>query len=134
MFLRYASSTRPHGATSKKIGFFKQYCYAASVDISQAFHNMAYWILYKLRRSLLVTKSNLRTRHFLVKAEAEYTELQGSVLGPLLYLLYTAHLSISSESTTAIFADKTAVVATDSDPAIASQKLQTNILTIQDWF
>jgi hypothetical protein len=48
-------------------------------------------------------------------------------------LLYTADLLTSPESTTATFADDTAVVATDSDPAIASQKLQTNLLAIQNW-
>jgi hypothetical protein len=77
-----------------------------------------------------------------VKVETGYTELspvnasipQGSVLGPLLYLLYIADMPTSSESTTATFADDTAVLAMDSDPAIASQKMQTNLLAIQNWF
>jgi hypothetical protein len=91
---------------------------------------------------LLNLKSYFYNRHFLVKAQTEYTELspvnagvsQGSVLGPLLYLIYNADLQTSPESNTATFADNIVVVATDSDPAIASQKLQTNLLAIQNWF
>jgi hypothetical protein len=75
----------------------------------------------------------LHSRHLLVKFEAEYVTLspvntgipKGNLLGPLLYLLYTADLPISPESTTATFVDDTAVLDTNSDPAIASQKLQT---------
>jgi hypothetical protein len=78
-----------------------------------------------------VLKSYFHSRHFLVKVETEYKELspvnvglpQGIVLWSLLYLLYTADLPNSPEYTTANFADDTAVVITDSDPAIASQKL-----------
>jgi hypothetical protein len=43
-------------------------------------------------------------------------------------------LPTSPEYTTATFADDTAVVTMDSDPAIASQKLQTDLLAIQNWF
>jgi hypothetical protein len=52
----------------------------------------------------------------------------------LLYFLYTAYLPTSPEFTTATFADNSAIVAMDSDPAIASHKLQTNPLAIQNWF
>jgi hypothetical protein len=58
---------------------------------------------------------------------------QASVLGPLLYLVYTADLPTSPDATTATFADYTAIVATDPDPAIASQKLQISLLAIQHW-
>jgi hypothetical protein len=43
-------------------------------------------------------------------------------------------LLTSPESTTANFAYDTAVVVTDSDTAIASQELQTDLLAIQNWF
>jgi hypothetical protein len=122
--------------------------FCSILDLSQAFDKV--WhigLLYKLRRSLplnyfLILKSYLHSRHFLVKVETEYTELssvnagvsKGSVLEPLLYLLYTADLPTSPGSTTATFADDTAAVTMDSDPVIASQKLQTDLLAIQKWF
>jgi hypothetical protein len=43
-----------------------------------------------------------------------------------------ADLSTSAERTTADFAENTAVLATDSNPAIASHKLQTNLHIIQN--
>jgi histone H2A len=89
----------------------------------------------------IILKSYLQNRHCLVKIENEYTELfpvnagvpKGSVLGPLLYLLFTPDLPISPETISATLTDDTAVIATDNDPAIASRKLQTNLLAIQRW-
>jgi hypothetical protein len=76
----------------------------------------------------LFLKSYILSRHFLVKVGTDQSALtsinagvpQGSVLGPLLYLLYTADLPTSPGILTATFADDTSILTTDSDPVVAS--------------
>jgi hypothetical protein len=127
----------------------RQYCSATFLEISQTFDKI--WhkgLLYKIGRSLplnyfLILNSYLSNRHFIVRVDIEHTDLtpvnagvpQGSVLSPLLYQyhLYTADLPTSPDSITATFANDTAVIATDYDPATASQKLQASLLEIQSW-
>jgi retron-type reverse transcriptase len=100
----------------------------AFLDISQAFDKV--WhagLLCKLRQALplnyfLLLKSYSYNRHFRVKVGNDYSELksihagipQGSVLGPLLYLLYTADLPTSPRTFVANFADDTAILTKDS--------------------
>jgi hypothetical protein len=102
----------------------EQYCSAAFLDISQAFDKAWHTgFLHKLNRSLpvnyfLVPKCHLHSGHFPLKVKTEYTELslvnagvpQSSVLEPSLYLLGTADLPTSPESTTATFSHDTAVI------------------------
>jgi hypothetical protein len=70
-----------------------------------------------------------------VKCQEEQTSLipiesgvqQGSVLGPFLYLLYTANFPTLRQTIVATFADYTAILASHSDPKIASYVLQKNL-------
>lgn len=77
-------------------------------------------------------------RHFQVKLNEEYKDLfqtksgvtQGSVHGPILYLVYTADLPTNEETMTN-FVDDTAVLVTDKQPIRASEKLQNALNSIE---
>jgi len=56
---------------------------------------------------------------------------QGSILGSLLYVLYTADLTTSRETTLGTFADDTAIFATHEDRTIASFNLQEHLHIIE---
>lgn len=58
---------------------------------------------------------------------------QGSVLGPLLYLLFTADLPVTTEVLVATFADDTAIISSHENPQTASRILQHHLNKIQKW-
>ena len=58
---------------------------------------------------------------------------QGSVLGPILYLLYTADIPIMEENLIGTYADDTAILASHSNPAAASFLLQHNLNMVSKW-
>lgn len=116
----------------------KLYCSAAFLDIQQAFDRV--WhkgLLYKIKDKLphslfLIIKSYLEDRLFQVKQRDARSTLrpikagvpQGSVLGPVLYNIFTSDLPIDEDITTATYADDVAYLASDALPSAASNKLQ----------
>lgn len=125
----------------------KRYCSAVCVDISQAFDKVWYTgLFYKLKRAFphpvySLLKSYLTDRTFLVKYEEAYTELypvlsgvpQGSILGPMLYSIYTADLPEMTQTTIATYADDTTILASHENPVEASRKLQMHLNLFEEW-
>lgn len=125
----------------------KRYCSAAFLDITQAFDKVWHLgLLYKIKRNIPyqfyeILKSYLSQRFFQIKCESSTSDIQpisagvpqGSVLGPILYLLYTADLPTLNSTVTATFADDTVILASDDDHIIASNKLQNGLNGIQEW-
>jgi hypothetical protein len=125
----------------------KRVCSAVFLDVAQAFDRV--WhegLLHKLRVNLpyhyyRLLQSYLTNRHFRVKHEDSYSELktikagvpQGSVLGPVLYLLFTNDIPTTSHSTIATFADDTAIMAVGESVENSTQKLQTALTSVAIW-
>lgn len=79
-------------------------------------------------------------KYFKVKQENVYSGLneikvevpQGSVLGPILYLLYPIDLPGLENNTETIFSDDTAILAAGSSNDKGTEKIQTPINQIQN--
>lgn len=88
-----------------------------------------------------IIKSYIEDRIFYVKEEdsmSQFYEInagvpQGSVLGPILYSIFTSDLPQSKGVTTATYADDTAILASDKIPEKASLNLQESLNDIHKW-
>jgi hypothetical protein len=88
-----------------------------------------------------ILQSYITDRYFRIKQEEAYSELkeikagvpQGSVLGPVLYLLYTCDIPTLENDTIATFADDTAILTVGKNNEEATEKLQTAVNQIKDW-
>lgn len=125
----------------------KQVCSVIFLDVAQAFDKV--WhkgLVHKLYKQLPtqyadILQSYISDRYFRIKQNEEYSELkpikagvpQGSVLGPILYLLYTNDLPTLEHNTVATFADDTAILALGQNNLESTEKLQSAIDEVQVW-
>jgi len=104
-----------------------------------------YFIKSKIDFSFLChqrSRSYLFYRTFRVKYEEMVIQLkdinsgmpQGSVLRPVLYLLYTADLSVALGSITTTYADDSCTFAAHNNHIEAFLRLQKSLYHIQRWF
>jgi hypothetical protein len=125
----------------------KRYCTAAFLDISQAFDKVWHTGLFLLLKQALghpeytVLRSYLKNRMFQVRHQEEHTLLhpihagvpQGSILGPILYTIFTAALPEAEQTLTATYADDTAILAYHEDPIFDTSYLQTHRHRLEQW-
>ena len=125
----------------------KNVCSAVFLDVAQAFDKV--WhegLLHKLRCQLPKSfcdflTSFLSERYFRVKLQDSYSELkpifagvpQGSILGPILYLLYTSDIPTSPNYLMATFADDTAILTTNKSAKDSNEALQSALDSINTW-
>ncbi|VVC42838.1 Endonuclease/exonuclease/phosphatase,Reverse transcriptase domain [Cinara cedri] len=125
----------------------KQYCPRAFLDVSQAFDRV--WrdgLLVKSKLFLpapyyLILKSYLEERFFAVRhgnSMSNYHKIiagvpQGSDLSPILYNIFTYDIPQTTDTILATYADDTAILSSDNDPQIATQKVQNHLNLISSW-
>lgn len=125
----------------------REYCSAAFLDVQQAFDRV--WhkgLLYKIKKYLphsyyLLMVSYLSERRFQVKLRDARSSLhsctagvpQGSVLGPVLYNIFTSDLPHTPDTAVATFADDAAFLSCDRDPNKASRLLQSQLNATNAW-
>lgn len=125
----------------------KKVCSTVFLDVAQAFDKV--WhkgLIYKLRKMLPkqfadILESYLTERTFRVRHEDAYSDLkqikagvpQGSVLGPILYLLYTCDIPEMKNNFIATFADDTAIMAIGVTHKEAVDKVQIAVNSITNW-
>jgi len=124
----------------------KKMCTSVFLDIQQAFDKVRQRrLLYKLKLRLpdylYLLKFYLSERYFQVKIDDELSDYhpiragvpQGSILGPLLYLIYTADVPATEDTLMATFAAYTAILSADPDPVRATVILQHHLNLLQNW-
>ena len=125
----------------------KKVCSAIFLDVAQAFDKVWHKGLNCKLRTILpkqyaeILESYLTERFFRIKQGDAYSELkeikagvpQGSVLGPVLYLLYNSDLPKLENNNAATLADDNVILTVGHSNEESTGKLQTAINQMQKW-
>lgn len=152
-FQKHHSTTQQVHRIINKIGVdidSRKFSVGVFLDVAKAFDSVWHQgLLYKLSKQLpaeyfLLLKSFIEDRHFYVKFKTEFSKIakieagvpQGSILGPVLYLLYTADIPMptSKDLMIATFADDTGIISSNKDISTATDNLQKYLNEVLHWF
>ena len=125
----------------------KEYCTALFMDIEKAFDKINHESLPQTIRKQFpeqihqLIKSYLSSRTFVTKIKDTHSEVkdikagvpQESVLGPILYTLYTANIPTTTNSAVLTFADDTVILVRHTNSETAVKLLQEHITKIEKW-
>ena len=117
------------------------------MDIEKAFDKINHGSLLQIIRKQFpeqihqLIKSYLSSRTFVTKIKDTHSEVkdikagvpQGSVLGPILYTLYTANIPTTTNSAVLTFADDTVILVRHTNSETAVKLLQEHITKIEKW-
>lgn len=150
--LNHSTIQQVHRVTHKILNDIdgKKFCIGVFLDVEKAFDKVWHEGLIRKLQKILpsnvleLVKSYVTGRYFYVKHKDAYSSLhaikagipQGSVLGPLLYTLYTADMPIPRDSSAmvATFADDTVLLYAHKDLSSATTGLQTIMDETSKWF
>ena len=87
-------------------------------------------------------KSYLTNRTFIVNINKSFSEPenlecgvpQGSILGPLMFLLYINDMPQAVKSNVLLYADDTCIFFQDKDPKVIEKQLNEDFSNLCDWF
>lgn len=146
---KHSTIEQVNRVTQKIFNSFEEnsYCNTVFLDVAQAFDKV--WhegLLYKLREILplnlhLLIKSYISNRTFQIKINNSLSQPfcinagvpQGSVLGPTLYLLFTADFPVAPNILVSTFADDTALSTSHMNPVLASLNMQIYLVNVEKW-